>query len=75
MPDPDGDEEYADLESAAYVRLRVSGPSGVAMNPMPLSNLADLSQAGHHRAALEPDNTHLAEALKELDSGILRGWM
>lgn len=53
----------------------MSGPSGVAMNPMPLSNLADLSQAGHHRAALEPDNTHLAEALKELDSGILRGWM
>lgn len=73
VPDPDITEEYADLESAAYVRLRVAGPSGVAMNPMPLSKLAELSQAGHHRSALEPVNTHLAEALEELDRSILRG--
>lgn len=73
VPDPDDTDEYADLETAEYVRLRVTGPSGVSMNPISLPKLAELSQAGHQQAALEPENTHLAEALDELDRSVLNG--
>lgn len=73
VPDPNGSDEYADLSTAEYLRLRVAGPPGQSRRPMPLSKLAELSQIGHQQAALEPANEHLAEALDELDRSVLNG--
>lgn len=72
----DGDtDEYADVETAAYVRLLDlrSGPD-VGVKFLSLGELAVVSRAGHHVLAGEPDNTVLEAALDKLENSVLEGF-
>jgi len=72
----DGDfDDYADVETAAYVRLRDlrTGPD-VGVKFLSLGELTVVSRTGHEVLAREPDNTVLEAALDKLENSILDGF-
>jgi proteasome accessory factor C len=70
---PDLPADEADPATAGYVRLSHLGSPALGTKFMSVTQLANLSRAGHERAMLEPDNTALKDALSVLDDGILGG--
>ena len=68
-------DDYADVETAAYVRLRDlrSGPD-VGVKFLSLGELTVVSRTGHDVLAREPDNTVLEEALDKLGNSVLEGF-
>lgn len=68
-------DDYADVETAAYVRLRDlrSGPD-VGVKFLSLGELTVVSRTGHDVLAREPDNTVLETALDNLENSVLEGF-
>jgi WYL domain len=71
----DDSDDYADVETAAYVRLRDlrTGPD-VGVKFLSLGELTVVSRAGHDLLARELDNTVLESALDSLGNSVLEGF-
>lgn len=69
------DEEYPDVDTAAYVRLRDMrfGPN-VGVKFLTVGELAVASRAGHDLLVREPENTVLEKALDALADTVLDGF-
>ena len=73
--DAETDDEYPDLDEAAYVRLRdMRSGLDVGVKFLSLGELTVVSRTGHELLAREPDNTVLEAALEKLGNSILDGF-
>lgn len=74
-PGTEPDDEYPDVETAAFVRLRDMrwGPD-VGVKFLSIGELAVASRTGHALLAREPENTVLEEALDALANTVLDGF-